>query len=167
MVSKAYLELSVCNVCNGALFGKIVHGFILAKILNTPLITFTPPDYYYYVTVMEASRFLSTPKLSGTIWKGKSNDSYGFFLSGSFFTNIHDSQITPVNHFYLLHRLLDISQVIIAEGLHLHMAISRTQAGNLWFPSSSYQPLSSVFCPRIKRFAHYIFFSIFFHMLII
>ena len=71
--------------------------------------------------------------LSGSVF----TNTVFFFYLGLFFTNIHDSQLTSVNHFYLLHRRLDISEAIIAERLHLHMAISKTQAGNLWFPSSS------------------------------
>ena len=40
--------------------------------------------------------------------------------------------ITPLYHFYSLHRHLDISWVITAESSPLHLASSRTQTGNLW-----------------------------------
>ena len=45
--------------------------------------------------------------------------------------------LTPHYHFHLLHRRLDISQVIIAGSSPLNIGSNRTQAGNLWFPSAS------------------------------
>ena len=45
--------------------------------------------------------------------------------------------LTPHYHFHPLHRHLDISRVITAESSPLHIASSRTQTGNLWFPSAS------------------------------
>ena len=44
--------------------------------------------------------------------------------------------LTPLYHFHLLHRHLDISRAITA-GSPLHIAGSRTRTGNLWFPSAS------------------------------
>ena len=40
-------------------------------------------------------------------------------------------------HFHPLHRHLDISRAITAEGSPLHIAGSRTRTGNLWLPSAS------------------------------
>ena len=45
--------------------------------------------------------------------------------------------LTPLYHFHLLHRHLDISRAITAESSPLHIAGSQTQTGNLWFPSAS------------------------------
>ena len=45
--------------------------------------------------------------------------------------------LTPHYHFHPLHRHLDISRAITAESSPLHIASSRTQTGNLWFPSAS------------------------------
>ena len=65
-----------------------------------------------------------------------------FFLSGIFYTNIHESQdcrrrgggisLTPHYHFHPLHKHLDISWAITAESSPLHIASSRTQTGKLW-----------------------------------
>ena len=38
-------------------------------------------------------------------------------------------------YFHPLHRHLDISRAITAESSTLHIASSRTQTGNLWFPN--------------------------------
>ena len=45
--------------------------------------------------------------------------------------------LTPLYHFHPLHRHLDISRAITAESSPLHIAGSRTRAGNLCFPSAS------------------------------
>ena len=45
--------------------------------------------------------------------------------------------ITPHYHFHPLHRHLDISRAITAESSPLHIASSRTQTENFWFPSAS------------------------------
>ena len=45
--------------------------------------------------------------------------------------------LTPHYPFHPLHRHLDISGAITAESSPLHIASSRTQTGNLWFPSAS------------------------------
>ena len=45
--------------------------------------------------------------------------------------------LTPHYHFHPLHRHLDISRAITAESSPLHIASSRIQTGNLWFPSAS------------------------------
>ena len=45
--------------------------------------------------------------------------------------------LTPLYHFHLLQRHLDISWAIIAESSPLHRASSRTQTGSLWFPNAS------------------------------
>ena len=50
--------------------------------------------------------------------------------------------LSPLYHFYPLHRHLDISRAITAESSPLHIANSQTRTGNLWFPSVSRQPLS-------------------------
>ena len=50
--------------------------------------------------------------------------------------------LTPHYHFHPLHRRLDISRAITAESSPLHVASSRTQTSNLWFPSASRKPLS-------------------------
>ena len=42
--------------------------------------------------------------------------------------------LTPHYHFHLLHRHLDISRAITAKSSTLHIASSRSQTGNLWFP---------------------------------
>ena len=44
---------------------------------------------------------------------------------------------TPHYHFHPFHKRLDVSGVITAESLRLHIASSRTQTGKLWFPSAS------------------------------
>ena len=43
--------------------------------------------------------------------------------------------LTPRYHFHLLHRHIDISRVIAAGSSPLHIASSRTQTGNVWFPA--------------------------------
>ena len=45
--------------------------------------------------------------------------------------------LTPLYHFHLLHRHLDISRAITLECSPLHIASSRTRTGDLWFPSAS------------------------------
>ena len=45
--------------------------------------------------------------------------------------------LTPHYHFYTLHRHLDNSRTITAGNSPLHIASSRTRAGNLWFPIAS------------------------------
>ena len=45
--------------------------------------------------------------------------------------------LTPLYHFHPLHRHLDISWAITAEGSPLHIAGSRTRTRNLWFPGAS------------------------------
>ena len=45
------------------------------------------------------------------------------------------TSLTPHYYFHPLHRHLDISQAITIESSPLHIAISRTRTGNLWFPS--------------------------------
>ena len=44
---------------------------------------------------------------------------------------------TPLYHFHALHRNLDINLAITVESSPLQIASSRTQTGNLWFPSAS------------------------------
>ena len=68
-----------------------------------------------------------------------------FFLIGFSFTNImiHRTAgkgwvtLYTFHHFHLLHKHLDISQVVAAKSTPLHIAGSRTRTGNLWFPSVS------------------------------
>ena len=43
--------------------------------------------------------------------------------------------LTPHYHFQPLHRHLDISRAVTAEGSPLHIASSQTRTGDLWFPS--------------------------------
>ena len=45
--------------------------------------------------------------------------------------------LTPLYHFHLLQRHLDISWAITADSSPLHRASSRTQTGNPWFPNAS------------------------------
>ena len=49
--------------------------------------------------------------------------------------------LSPLYHFYPLHRHLDISGAINAESSPLHIACSRIRTGNLWFPNTSRYPL--------------------------
>ena len=63
--------------------------------------------------------------------------------------------LTPLYHFYLLHRHLDISRAIAAESSPLHIAIRRTQTGNLLFPSASRD-----ICAIYSIFPYYDNFSI-------
>ena len=48
--------------------------------------------------------------------------------------------LTPRHHFQPLHRHLDISQAIIAMGLPLHIASSRTRTRNFWFLNATCTP---------------------------
>ena len=45
--------------------------------------------------------------------------------------------LTPLYHFHLLHRQVDISQAITVESSPLHIASSSIQTKNFWFPSAS------------------------------
>ena len=45
--------------------------------------------------------------------------------------------LTHHYHFHPLRRNLDISRAITANSSPLHIAISRTRAGIVWFPSAS------------------------------
>ena len=67
-----------------------------------------------------------------------------FFLSVFFFFHEHsrftgqqgkgeDIYLTPLYHFYPLHRHLDISRAVTAESSPLHIASSRTRTRNLRF----------------------------------
>ena len=49
--------------------------------------------------------------------------------------------LTPDQHFHPRHRHLDISRAISAESSPLHIASSRTRNGNIWFLSTSCQPI--------------------------
>ena len=64
-----------------------------------------------------------------------------FFHEHSQFTGLQGKgeaiSLSPLYHFYLLHRHLDISWAITAESSPLHIASSQTLTGNLWFPSAS------------------------------
>ena len=71
-----------------------------------------------------------------------------FVLPGFSFTTIHESQdcrqrmewglsLIPHYHFHSLHRHIDISRVIVAESVPLHIASSWTRTGNHWFPCAS------------------------------
>ena len=64
------------------LFFKKVSWQMFDWILNEPLIPSTPLDYFY-VRIIQTSRFFSKPELSatrGNTWKIKSNYSYHFQL---------------------------------------------------------------------------------------
>ena len=50
--------------------------------------------------------------------------------------------LIPGYHFHPLHRHLDISWALTAEGSPLHIVSSQTRTENLWLPSASHQPLS-------------------------
>ena len=64
-----------------------------------------------------------------------------FFHNHSWTTGLQGKgegiSLTPHYHFHLLHWHLDISWVISAESSSLHIAMSRTRTGNLWFRSTS------------------------------
>ena len=73
---------------------------------------------------------------------------FSFFLSGYFLFHEHSRftghqgkeegiYLTPLYHFHPLHRHLDISRAVTAEGSPLHIASSRTGARNLRFSSAS------------------------------
>ena len=69
-----------------------------------------------------------------------------FFHKHSRFTGQQGKEevisLTPLYHFHQLLKHLDISRAIVVKSLFLHIASSRARTGNLWFPSSSPQPLS-------------------------
>ena len=48
-----------------------------------------------------------------------------------------DFSLTPLCHFHPLHRNSDVGRAITAENSPPHIASSRTQIGNFWFPSAS------------------------------
>ena len=48
-----------------------------------------------------------------------------------------DFSLTPLCHFHPLHRHSDVGRAITAENSPPHIASSRTQIGNFWFPSAS------------------------------
>ena len=48
-----------------------------------------------------------------------------------------DISLTPHYHCHPLHKQLDISGAITAGSSPLHIGSSRTQTGNIWFPSAS------------------------------
>ena len=50
--------------------------------------------------------------------------------------------LTILYHFDPLHEHLDISRVIIAESLTLHIACERTRTVYFWFPNANGEPLS-------------------------
>ena len=50
--------------------------------------------------------------------------------------------LTPLYHFHPLHKHLDNSSATTAESSSLDIARSRTQTGNLWFPSANLYLLS-------------------------
>ena len=64
-----------------------------------------------------------------------------FFRKHSRFTGQQEKEeaisLSPLYHFHSLHIHLDISRPITVESSPLHIASSRTQTGNLWFPSAS------------------------------
>ena len=77
----------------------------------------------------------------------KSLTSYFFFSIWFFFHELsritglqwkgEGISLTPHYHFHPLHRHLDISRTITAGSSPLHIASSRNQTGNLWFPNAS------------------------------
>ena len=64
-----------------------------------------------------------------------------FFLKHSLFTGQQGRgesiSLTPLYHFYTLHRQFNISRAITAESSLLHIASSRTRPGNFWLPRAS------------------------------
>ena len=54
------------------------------------------------------------------------------------------NSLTPLYHFYLLHRHLGIGQEITTVSSPPHIASNWTWTESLWFPSASYWPLSYV-----------------------
>ena len=77
-----------------------------------------------------------------------------FFLSVFFFTDIHNSQdsrrkgegeaifLTPLYHFHLLPRHIDIRWVINAESSPIPIANNQTRTQNPWFLSTRHETLS-------------------------
>ena len=84
------------------------------------------------------SIFIGCWKFFSTIW--------GFFEEYSLITGEQEKEeapsLTSVYHFHPFPKRLDISRAITADSSPLHIASSRTQTGNLWFPSVSRWPLS-------------------------
>ena len=107
-------------------------------------------SYLVYDCKMRSFNFttskISTWKSTG-IFNRFSNSKLFFFSMWVFFhersriTGLQGKgegiSLTPHYHFHPLHRHLDISRAITAESSPLHIAISRTRTGNLWFPSAS------------------------------
>ena len=71
-----------------------------------------------------------------------------FFLPGFFFFHVHSRSrgqqgkaegiyLTPLYHFHLLHRHLDISCAVTAESSPLHIVSSRIRTRNLRFSNAS------------------------------
>ena len=62
-----------------------------------------------------------------------------FFHENSWIAGMQGKRkgISLTTHYYFhpLHRHLDISRAITADGSPLRIASSRAQAGNLWYPS--------------------------------
>ena len=89
----------------------------------------------------EVDQFVFTPKV---IKKFKCDNFFFYlgFLSDTLTIQRIEGKLeaiylTPLYHFHLLHRYVDISRVIAAESSPLHIVSSRTRTGNLWFPSAS------------------------------
>ena len=103
---------------------------------------------------------LITSKMLNTNLKCSHNDFYDgtfiiqalffFFFSFSICVFFHEHSrftrqrgkgeaisLSSLYHFHLLHGHLDTSRAITAESSPLHIASSRTQTGNLCFPSAS------------------------------
>ena len=78
-------------------------------------------------------RIHSPISVSFTIWD--------FFREYSQFTGQQVKgeaiSLTPLLHFYLLHRNLNISQAITGESSPLDIAYSQSRTGSLWFWSAS------------------------------
>ena len=89
------------------------------------------------------------PRVNKAVWE---NESFNYRLKSIFFIWVffhNHSRITGLQgkeegislirryYFHPLHRHLDISWAITAEGSPLHIGSSRTRTGNLWFPSAS------------------------------
>ena len=162
MFFKLFLKISqivVLKNLNANFTGKYLsrtfltklHALRTATLLKRDLIKKKP--LVFSLEICETFKNIFWENISGwllfvfiCVWILRSfrNCLFFFFLSGFSFTNIHRQQgkgegifLTPLYHFHLLHRHLDISRAITAESSRLHIASSRTRTGNLWFPSAN------------------------------
>ena len=117
--------------------------------------------HYYWLSLLHSS-ILTKPELRFcTGLNPARGTSEIFFLSGSSFTTIHESQdlqgigegisLTPLYHFHPLYRHRDISRAITARSSPLHIGSSRTRTGTFGFRAqvANHQAMR----PTCRRFA--------------